>query len=111
MATDLINILALASFDSADIETSYQKLNSTPFAYPTQLMVITNDSTEPVIISIDGVTDQIYVAKNTVRNIYAQQTAQPLANKSAFAAQTTVWIRGSTAGSGTIALEAYYNQP
>lgn len=111
MATDLIKILALSSFDSADIGTTYAKINSTPFAYPVQLMVITNDSTEPVIISIDGVTDQIYVAKNTVRNIYAQQTAQPSGSKSAFPAQLTVWVRGATAGSGTIALEAYYNQP
>jgi hypothetical protein len=111
MATDIFSLFELASFDSADIDTDYQRINSSPYVYPIQLLVITNDSTEPVIISLNGLTDQIYVAKATTRSIYAQVNAQPLSSKSAFPGQLTVWVRGTTAGTGTIAVEAYYNQP
>jgi hypothetical protein len=111
MATDIFSLFELASFDSASIDTDFQKVNTTPYIYPIQLLIITNDSTEPVIISLNGLTDQIYVAAGNKREIYAQVNSQPLGRKSAFPGQLTVWVRGTTAGTGTIAVEAYYNQP
>lgn len=110
MATDIFKALPLSTFSSASLTTSFQKLNSTPFGYPVDLLYMINDSSTAVTYSFDGVTSQGYIRAGSDKLIPAQQNRSPKSEKSAFPAQTTVWVKG-TAGTGTIALEAYYNQP
>jgi hypothetical protein len=114
MATDILKILPLASFAGATLTTTYQPVASSTFAFPVCMFTVVNDSTMPVIVSTDGITDMIYVRSASDRPLYPQTNAQPQSQKNAFAAQTKLWVRlptGVTAGTGTIAFEAFYNQP
>lgn len=114
MATDILKVLPVVTFDASMLKTSYQAVSNSAFAFPVVMFTIINDSTKQVVVSFDGVNDNCYLRSGSDRPLYPQTNAQPLSLKNAFAAQTKLWVRlptGATAGSGTIAFEAYYNQP
>jgi hypothetical protein len=114
MATDIIKSLPVVYFDASTLTTSYQVVPSSAFAFPVIMMTVVNDSTKQVNVSFDGVHDACYLRSASDRPLYFQTNAQPLSQKNAIPAQTQLWLKlptGVSAGTGTIAIEAYYNQP
>jgi len=114
MATDKFGALPGLIFDASTLTTSYQLVPNSALAYPAGLIRAVNDSNKAVWVSFDGVTDNTYLRAGSDAEIYAQVNKQPLANKSAFPAQTKIWLRlptGVTAGTGSVVVEAYYNKP
>lgn len=114
MATDIFKVLPAQLFDASTLTTSYQVVPSSTLAFAAQLIRLVNDATKPVWISTDGVTDMIYVRAGSDAEIFGQQNRQPKSEKAAFPAQTTFYLRlptGVTAGTGSVVVEAYYNQP
>ena len=109
MAIDIVKANPLSTLASGAVTTSYQPLNTTPFQYPVLIAYIINDSSAPITISYDGVTDQDYIRAGETRPYNVQTNAQPPSYKLAFARNTTVYVKG-TAGTGTIALSTYYNK-
>jgi hypothetical protein len=114
MATDIFGALPGLLFDASSLTTSYQVVPYSAMAYPACLVRVVNDSTKAVWVSFDGVTDNTYLRSGSDAEIYAQVNKQPSNNKSAFPAQTKMYLRlptGDTAGTGSVIVETYYNKP
>lgn len=109
MAIDIVKANTLSTLASSSVNGTYAPLNTTPFPYPVIFGYIINDSTMPITISYDGVTDHGYIMSKETRPYNVQMNAQPPSYKLAFARNTTIYVKG-TAGTGTIALETYYNK-
>ena len=114
MATDIFRALPSHLFDASTLTTSYQAVPNSALTYPAQLIRLVNDSTKAVWVSYDGVNDNTYLRSGSDTEIFGQQNRQPKSEKAAFPAQTIFYLRlptGVSAGTGSVVVEAYYNQP
>lgn len=89
------------------ILNTFQAINPDGFEQAPFFIRITNASTQPVIISYDGINDHEAVLSLDSFDFPSQANAQPNANAALFPKHTIVYARG-TAGTGNISLSAYY---
>ena len=99
-----IKAVTLTNIDSATVTSSYKAINSSGLTKPCFLIRITNNSTQDVTVSYDGVNDNEYIPKATSIAISGQANVPEFAS---IPASTIVWVKG-TAGTGNIYLSGYY---
>jgi hypothetical protein len=100
---------AVRTFSSASVTTSFQAVGTVTIN-PAQILVVSNDSTESIEFSFDGVTTQGYVrtASDRIYNLGGNTQDTPNMECMELPANTQIYIKGTTAGTGTIAFEVIY---
>ena len=101
----------LQSFSSASITSSYQAIG-TPLVYPARIVYITNNSTQDITLSWDGINDHDYIPHGVVRE-YDVGSMRGSAPALDIPKGINFYAKG-TAGTGSIyvtAISAYTPQP
>ena len=99
----------LATFAGSSLSTSFQAVNS-GFANPCFLLRFINETNLDVTISYDGSTANDVIKAGTTAEIYTQQNALPASNIALFRKGTTVYVKSTGAGTGSLYLAGYYQQ-
>jgi hypothetical protein len=107
MAKNSVHAIALTSFNSASLTSSYQAINASGFEKAIFFLRIVNDSSVNITISYDGVTDHEFIVDGSVFELATQTNGQPGAQVALFSVGTVVYVKG-TAGTGTITVSGYY---
>ena len=96
---------ALRSINSATFTGSYQALGS-PLAHDPFLVKMVNNSTVPVTVSLDGVTDQDICPAGSFF-LYDEQANSAREGGLRIPSGTQVWVKGA-AGVGSVYLVVQY---
>ncbi len=110
MSRNSVKALELATFNSASLSSSYQAIDADGFLKSPFFIRIVNAASTAITVSYDGTTDNEYIPANGVFELNSQQNAQPNNWVCKWPIGTVVYIKG-TAGTGTIALSGYYQEP
>lgn len=102
-----VKAIALTSFDSASLTSSYLPINSAGLPQACILVRIINDSSVDVTISYDGTADNDYLRTTETLQLPLQSNSQPNNNESVLPKGTKVYVKG-TAGTGSLYLAGYY---
>lgn len=109
MYKDKIQPIGLTSRASSTLTAGYQSINPNGLPQACEIIYLTSSSSTEVTVSFDGVNDhEILVATAGRIPLFAQNNAQPKAEKSLWPKGTVVYVKG-TAGTGNIYLSGYYN--
>lgn len=97
----------LRSFASASVSSSYQAVG-TAFSYPVRIMKITNNSTQDVTVSWDGLVDHEYIPAGSflLLDVSANRETSLIFD---IAKGTQILIKG-TAGTGNIYVSTYFGR-
>lgn len=96
---------ALRSLASASVSSSYQAVGTT-FTNPIRIMKITNNSTQDITISWDGLTDHEYIPAGSFLLLDVSSNAE-FSRSCEISSGTQILAKG-TAGTGTIYISTYY---
>lgn len=98
----------LRSIASSSVTSSYKLIQSV-LTFPTRIMKITNNSTQDVTVSWDGVNDNEYIPAGgfLLLDVSANREASQICEISA---NTSILVKG-TAGTGNIYVSSYYVRP
>lgn len=97
----------MTDIESTGVSASYVAINATGLPFACFYILINNNSTEDVTVSLDGTNPHFYVPTMTELPINAQTNSQPSNNVAQFAAGTVFWVKGTT-GTGFIYLSGLY---
>ena len=107
MAQNRVKPIALQSFASSSLTTSYQALNPTGLDGACFRISIINTGSTTITLSYDGVNDHEIVTSSSRLDIEFQNNAQPNAWTALLSKGLVIYLKG-TAGTGTIYLSGYY---
>lgn len=107
----LVQFEALRSLAEASISGTYAKVGGA-LAYPSRMLVITNNTDGDMFFSIDGTNNYIFVPKYSGR-VYDWNTNRLNVDQMfVFAAGTQFWVKYSSAPStGSVYIETVYGVP
>lgn len=107
MSKNIVKPIVMTDIESTDVSAAYAAVNATGLPFPCVYLLINNDSTEDVTVSMDGVNPHFYVPTMTQLPINAQTNSQPNGYAAIWPVGTVVWVKG-TAGTGFIYLSGLY---
>ena len=106
---NIVKPLVLTSIDSATLTGVYVPINPNGTEAPSFYIRINNDSTEPILISYDGVNDHDFIASGDKLDLQLQTNSGPV-NQSAYLAKgSRIYVKEyDDVGTGDIFLSGYY---
>ena len=107
MSRNVVKPIVMTDIESTGVSAAYAAINASGLPFPCFYLLINNDSTEDVTVSMDGVNPHFYVPTMTQLAINAQTNNQPSNHVAQWAAGTVVWVKGTT-GTGFIYLSGLY---
>ena len=107
MAKNKVQAATRGLLAGSSLTSSYQAINSTPFAGACFRVSISNTTTAAVDISFDGINDHDVVLSDEAIVIDAQTNAQPTADAALFVKGLTVYVKGSSSA-GNVYVSGYY---
>lgn len=107
MAQNKVKAVVRGTLAGSSLTSSYQAINSTPFAGSCFRIALYNTTNAAVDISFDGVTDNDIVPPGFYVIIETQTNAQPSGEVALFQKSLTVYVKGS-AGAGSVYVSGYY---
>lgn len=110
MVSNVITPIEMQSIDSATlILGTYAPVNVAGIEGALSYIDISNMSDADIYVSIDGVSDHLYVSADKHRPIYFQLGATPTNKVSKLKKHTIIYVRG-VAGVGNIYVSGFYNE-
>jgi hypothetical protein len=106
MPQDSIKALPMVTVDAATIGVAYVSLNPPGFAHPVVYYTVVNDSSEPLFISYDGVTD--HDIANYELFFFSQMANVPNNRVAMLPQYTQIYGRYLVPTTGNIYISAYY---
>lgn len=110
MAQNNVKAVTRGTLAGSSLTSSYQAINSTPFAGACFRVAIYNTTNAAVDISYDGATDHDVVPAASFIVIDAQTNAQPSGYVALFKKSLTVYVKGASAA-GSVYVSGYYVTP
>jgi hypothetical protein len=107
MAKNKVKAATRGVLAGSSLTSSYQAINSTPFAGPCFRVAVYNTTNAAVDISYDGTTDHDVVPATSYIVIDAQTNAQPTADTALFQKNLVVYVKGASAA-GSVYVSGYY---
>lgn len=99
----------LKSIDSATFTGAYQAVGL-PSTHPARIFKIVNDSTSPVTLSLDGVTDMDYLPSTTF-SLYDVGTNRGNSAPEICVPPTQFWVKGASGTGLVYVVVLYANTP
>ncbi len=106
MAQNNIKAIELLSIDSASFDGSYMLVGK--LSNSLSIMRIINNSDSDILVSYDGENDHDVVQTMTTMQISFQQNNKPNGNVANLAANTPIYVLGTT-GQGEVYIAGYYS--
>lgn len=106
MPQNTLKALPLTTVDAATIGAGYTALNTPGFEHPVVYFSLINESSEPMFVSYDGVTDHDYADWDLI--FFSQMAAVPNNNVAMMAKGTVIYGRFVVPATGYIYISAYY---
>lgn len=102
-----IATVPMTTFLSSSVTGTYAPIITGGLAHACFSISITNNSTQDITISFDGVNDSDYIPKATIKNIPPLYALIAQTNSAQFPLGTQIYVKG-TAGTGDIYVAGYY---
>jgi SOS-response transcriptional repressor LexA len=111
MAKNRVQAIPLSSFDTSGLTTSYQVIDSAGLDAACFLVRITNDSNVDITVSLDGTNNNEYLVAGDAIVLPVQTNSQPGGWVSLLPKGQKFYVKGPSAGTGSVYLSGYYVAP
>lgn len=113
MAKDAVKAIQLTFYDVASAGATYDVINTNGLDEACTQIQLINDSNLDVLISLDGVTDNFYLAAGSQFSLPVQANSQPQGYRQMFPKGMKFYLESFTgaAGIGYVFLSGIYTDP